>query len=218
MDDTEFDGALISFAMRLAAERGWAAVTVAQAARAAGLPLERARARFPTKAALLLRFGRRADQAALTGADTEGAVRDRLFDIIMRRIDALQAHRDGVLALFRALPADPATAAMLGAASLRSMGWMLEGAGIDSSGLMGLLRAKGLLVVWLATVRAWTRDEGEDLSATMAALDSALRRAEQVQGWIVRGGTAAGTGDETPAPAAEDGDVPLFEPDATPSD
>ena len=34
--------------------------------------------------------------------------------------------------------------------------------------------------VWLATLRAWTRDDTADLGATMAALDRALDRAEQV--------------------------------------
>lgn len=205
MDDTEFDDALISAAFRLAADRGWAKTSVAEAARLAGLPLDRARRRFASKQMLLLRFGSRADQMALSLGPADGPNRDRLFDILMRRIDALQSNRDGVLALFKALPADPCTAAMLGAASLRSMAWMLEGAGISAGGLLGPLRAKGLLVVWLATVQAWTSDTGEDLSHTMAALDSALRRAEQVQGWIDRGGRAPATDDAgfDPLPDAE---------------
>lgn len=184
MDDGEFDTALTASAFRLAAERGWSGVTVAEAARRADLKLDRARARFPTRAVILLRFGRVADQAALALATNEGAHRDRLFDILMRRIDVLQAHRDGVLALLRGLRTDPCTAAVLTAANLCSMGWMLDGAGIGSTGLMGRLRAQGLLAVWLATVRAWRDDVGEDLSATMAALDKALSRAEQVEGWM----------------------------------
>jgi hypothetical protein len=204
MDDTEFDRALIASAFGIAAERGWRAVSVAEAARRGGLRLDRARARFPARPMLLLRFGSLADQAALASADSEGPHRDRLFGILMRRIDALQANRDGVIALLRGLPADPCTAAMLAGASLRSMGWMLEAAGIGSTGPLGLLRAKALLVVWLATLRAWERDTGEELSATMAALDKALQRAEQVQGWFARGGRAG----DAAAPAS-----PGIEPD-----
>lgn len=209
MDDTEFDDALIAAAFALAAERGWAAVSVAAAARRADLPLDRARRRFPSKPVLLLRFGSRADQAALALAPSDGSHRDRLFDMLMRRIDAFQSNREGVQALLRALPFDPCLAAMLAAASLRSMGWMLEGAGIAATGLTGKLRAKGLLAVWLVTLRAWSSDEGTDLSATMAALDSALRRAEQVNGWLERG--SAGGGGE----AAPPGDEPPAEPDAS---
>ena len=148
------------------------------------MPLARARERFPGRAAILVRFGRLADQAALAEAPSDGPVRDRLFDLLMRRIDALQAHRAGVLALLRALPAEPPTALLLTLATRRGMRWMLEAAGVPTRGIGGELRVKGLLAVWLWTVRAWRSDESEDLSATMAALDAALRRAEQAAEWL----------------------------------
>ena len=88
------------------------------------------------------------------------------------------------MALLRALPTEPCVAALLAAANRRSMAWMLEGAGISARGPLGRLRTRGLLVVWLAGVRAWRHDTSEDLSATMAALDRALTRAEQVEGWL----------------------------------
>lgn len=184
MDDTEFDSALIASAFRLAAERGWMEVSVAAAARDAALPLDRARARFPGKPLILLRFGRMADQAALADASSEGEVRDRLFELLMRRIDALQAHRAGVLALMRVLPANPPIALLLTLATRRSMRWMLETVGIATHGLRGELRIRGLMAVWIWTLRAWQRDETTDLSTTMAALDTALRRAERAAGWL----------------------------------
>jgi ubiquinone biosynthesis protein COQ9 len=200
MENAEFDRALVASAFKLAGEEGWRRVTVAEAARRGGLKLDRARARCPTRAMLLLRFGRLADQAALAEAVRDASPRDRLFDLLMRRLDVLQAHRAGVLALLRWLPCAPAAAALLACANLGSMRWMLDGAGIDSQGLRGRLRAKGLLAVWLWTVRAWQADESEDLAATMAALDQALRRAERVEQWL-RGAQAAGPA--TPTPSAE---------------
>ena len=186
MDNADFDQALIAAAFSLAAERGWHRTSIAAAARQAGLPLDRARRRIPNRAVLLVRFGRMADAAALTGISEEGSRRDRLFDILMRRLDVLQKHRAGVLALMRAVPLDPCLGLMLAAANLRSMRWMLEGAGIAAVGPLGTLRAKGLLAVWLWTLRAWQRDASDDLSATMAALDQALSRAEEIQGWLGR--------------------------------
>ena len=186
MDDAEFDRALIASAFNLAAERGWHRTSIASAARNAGLALARARLRFPNRAVLLMRFGRMADAAALTGVSDEGSRRDRLFDLLMRRIDALQQHRAGVLALLRALPMDPCLTLLLAAANLRSMRWMLEGAGISAVGPLGTLRAKGLLAVWIWTLRAWQRDGSDDLSATMAALDQALSRAEDAMRWLGR--------------------------------
>jgi ubiquinone biosynthesis protein COQ9 len=185
MDDAAFDRALIAAAFQIAAESGWSTVNVAVAARAASLPLARARERFPGRVAILLRLGRMADQAALAEAPSDGPVRDRLFDLLMRRIDALQAHRAGVLALLRALPAEPPIALLLALATRRSMRWMLQAAGVlPTSGVRGELRVKGLVAVWLWTIRAWRSDESQDLSATMSALDVALRRAESAAEWL----------------------------------
>jgi ubiquinone biosynthesis protein COQ9 len=206
MDDAAFDRALIAAAFQLAADGGWRSVSVATAARSAGLPLDRARERFPGVAALLVRLGRLADQAALVNASSEGPVRDRLFDLLMRRIDTLQAHRAGVLALLRALPGEPPTALLLALATRRSMRWMLEAAGIRTTGVRGEMRVRGLGAVWLWTIRAWRSDESEDLSATMAALDMALRRAEQAAewlGWRARPAEAPPPADEAPEPPAE---------------
>jgi len=213
MDDTEFDRALITSALDLAAQRGWQRLSVARAARHAGLALDRARARFPGRPMVLLRFVRMADCAALAGAAEEGAVRDRLFDLLMRRIDVLQNHRAGVLAVMSALPADPATALLLAATNLRGMGWMLEAAGVSAAGPLGLLRAKGLLAVWLWTLRAWQRDASDDLAPTMAALDQALARAEQVAGWLgarqaARPAPEAPETPESPEPAPTGPDQP----------
>jgi hypothetical protein len=47
MSDMDFDSALIASFFRLVAERGWSGTNVAEAARAAALPLAEARLRFP---------------------------------------------------------------------------------------------------------------------------------------------------------------------------
>jgi len=200
MDDTEFDTTLIASALTLAGTQGWRSVTVAAAARAANLPLARARMRFPSKAAILLEFNRLADALTLEETPEEGTVRDRLFALLIRRFDALQAQRDGILAVSRALPFDPATALLLVCATRRSMRWMLQAAGVPTSGPIGELRVRGLIAVWLWAMRAWEKDESEDLTATMAALDTALSRAEQAAGWLTGRG-AVKMEAETPSDA-----------------
>jgi len=204
MENADFDRALIGAAFALAAERGWRAVTVAEAARRADLPLDRARRRFPARGAILWRFGRMADEAALALTPKEGPHRDRLFDLLMRRFDVLQAHRAGVLALMRAIPADPRLALFLSMTTERSMRWMLEAADISTAGLLGKLRRKGLLGVWLATLRAWREDSSEDLAGTMAALDRALAQAERVDGWL----TGRRSAPQQPPPVADEGIAP----------
>lgn len=184
MSDTDFDTALVTAAFRLAGDQGWRDINVVAAAREGGLPLVEARDRFPSRAAILLRFGRLADQAALIDASTEGTVRDRLFDLLMRRFDVMQTHRTGVKALLRYLPTHPPTALLLACATKRSMRWMLQAAGIPATGVRGEIQVRGLLAVWLWGIRAWERDESEDLSGTMAAVDTALQRAERAASWL----------------------------------
>jgi hypothetical protein len=221
MDDEEFDRALIGAAFTQAADQGWRRVSIAAAARTAGLELPRARARFPGRTTLLIRFGRIADQAALAEAPAEGTVRDRLFDMIMRRIDVFQAHRAGVSALLRVLPCDPPLAVLLSCATRRSMRWLLQAADVDTGGLRGKLTVRGLVAVWLWTLRAWERDDSADLSATMAALDTALRRADQAAQWLRGTPSPASPAPDAPAPDAPAPDAPASEapaPDAPASE
>lgn len=171
------------------------------AARAADMPLVEARARFPGKRALLRRFGVLMDQAALAAAPQDGPVRDRLFDLLMSRFDAMKPHREGIRAVLRSLPFDPATALDLTCATRQSMRWMLQAAGDPADGIRGALRLHGLMAVWTWTMRAFERDESEDLSSTMATLDKALARAHEAAGWL------AGVRDDTRADASMASDM-----------
>ena len=181
MEDKQLDQTLIAAVFSQAALRGWADVNIAEAARDAELPLAQVRARFPGRGAVLLRFGVMADQAALAAGSSEPSPRERLFDMVMSRFDALQQHRAGILQLLRAMRTDPATSMLLYGATLRSMKWLLDGASIPSTGIVGGLRVHGLLALWLYAVRAWEADESPDLSATMAAVDRGLDRAIQAE-------------------------------------
>jgi hypothetical protein len=84
------------------------------------------------------------------------------------------------------------------------MGWLLEGAGVSAHGVHGELRKRGLAAVWAWGVRAWLRDETEDLSATMAAVDTALIRADQIAARL----NAAGAGPDGFVPEAAEQAMP----------
>lgn len=196
----DHEAALVAAGFEQIAARGWHRLSLGAAARAGGVPLDVARRLVPDRCALLRRFGALADAHALRGAAPEGPGRDRLFDVVMRRIDFLQAHRAGVVALLRAVPFDPPAALLLAQSSLRSMGWLLAAAGLPAGGL----HAAGLLAVWSWTVRAWERDTSEDLAATMAALDAALGRAERAAGWLApRPRVDSAAAPDTPASAQQ---------------
>lgn len=176
---------VIEVALRLAAERGWAGLVLADIAAAAKLSLADLYASYPSKTAILVALSREVDRQVLAGLEPGGeeSTRDRLFDLVMKRFDALAPYRDGLAAVARDAGRDP-VAALCGFDQLaRSMALTLEAAGVSSSGLAGALRTKGLAVIYLATMRDWFRDDSADKSRTMAALDARLRRAE---GWAHR--------------------------------
>lgn len=174
----------IEAALNLAAARGWGAVTMAEVAARAGLDRGTLLGLFPTKAALVRGFFRSVDARVLAGEcyapDAPEPARDRLFDVLMRRFDALAPHKKAVAAILDHTVRDPLAALCALCRVQRSMALMLEAAGLDGSGLFGLARAKGLMLVYLNALRVWLGDDTADMAKTMAALDKGLKRAETI--------------------------------------
>ena len=172
---------VVDSALALAAERGWRSLTLGDIAEAAGLTLAELHAVVGSKAAILLALADMVDEAMLAAGPSDGeSPRERLFEVMMRRFEALQPYKDGLAAALRDAPGDPLAALCGGLRLLRSMAWTLEAAGIGSAGLIGMARTKALAAIYVTTFPVWLRDEGADLGRTMAALDRRLARAESV--------------------------------------
>lgn len=205
---TASPGDPIDVALTLAVEIGWRRVTLGDIAERAHLPLAELLARYPSKTSLLIAFSRRIDQAVLDGIDpalAERPAHERLFDVIMRRLDALGPHKPAIRAILKSGAGD-FESLICGACSFRrSLGLMLEAAGLSSSGPKGALRRKGLALLYLDTVRVWLRDDSPDMAATMKALDTHLRRIaraiDRLKGWRGRADERMGDAAGGPAPS-----------------
>lgn len=168
-----------------AAAMGWSHVTMEAVAARAGLGLGEVLLDVPNKTCLLLAFLKHLDARTLGPVkriDPADSTRDRLFEIVMRRFDALNEKREGARAVVSGVSRDPAAALAAACRLERSLAAMLEAAGISSSGLVGLVRRQGFKAVLAVTLRAWMTDDSADLAKTMAALDRALNRAEKLAG------------------------------------
>lgn len=173
------DHAVIRAALALAARQGWRTVTLGAIAAEAGLSLAALYRIFHSKVDILVGLIEDVDTTVLAIPAEDGETpRDRLFDILMRRFDALGPYRDGLRRVIGEMPCNPLVAVALGPYLARSMGWMLEAAGIDGHGVGALVERHALVVLYLSVVRVWLEDETADLALTMAALDSRLRRVE----------------------------------------
>jgi AcrR family transcriptional regulator len=172
---------VIDVALTLAAEKGWRDLALADIAAAAKLSLAELYALYPSKSAILAAYSRDIDRAVLAEAEPPvGPVKDRLFDLLMRRFDKLDAHKAGMTRIAEDTGRDPLSLVCSLARLDRSMAAMLEAAGISAGGLRGVIRVKGLAAVYLAGLRAWFRDDSADKAKTMAALDRALSRADRL--------------------------------------
>lgn len=171
---------IVDATMALIAGRGWRTLSLADIAAATGLTLAQLYAVFPSKLAVLEAFERRINEQTLSGgtAAADESIRDRLFDLVMRRLDALAPHKPAIKALIRDLPWDPAVALCTGPRFLNAMRWMAESAGMETGGIGGMLRVNGLAAVYLAALQAWLGDDSPDNTKTLAALDRALKQAE----------------------------------------
>ena len=171
---------IIEAFMALLAERRFDEVGFADVAARSDVPLERCRAAFGSTLGVLAAHMEAIDREVLAGGDPDMAQetpRERLFDVLMRRLEALAPHKAAVRSVGRSARRDPALALCLNGLTARSMAWMLTAAGISSSGIRGAIRTQGLACLYAGVLRTWVKDDDPGLARTMAALDRGLARA-----------------------------------------
>jgi ubiquinone biosynthesis protein COQ9 len=179
---------IIAAALRLAEARGWRELSLGEIAAEAQVPLAELAREFKCKAQILAAFTHTVDEAVLAkfAAPTTDEPRDRLFDVMMSRFEALQPYKPALRRIACDLGLSPGSALAQAFPALKSQYWMLNAAGISGEGLRGMLRVKGLLAIYARVFPVWLRDDDPGLAATMAALDKKLRRADAVAQGMAR--------------------------------
>lgn len=173
---------IVLSALKLAAEKGWANVSLRDIAAEAGMALADLRDICDEKSDIWLMLSRLVDRRvieAVGDVDESMSPRDRLFDVMMERFEILNDYREGVSAILDSFLPDPKQALITFPMTCRSMNWMLETAKIDTGGISGAAKIAGLTAVYIKVLRDWKEDVSPDLAKTMASLDRGLQRAEQ---------------------------------------
>ena len=112
--------------------------------------------------------------------------RDRLFEILMMRFDALNEYGTAYRHLFYQVFKDPAlfrTALPQFHASMDVMLRLADLNGRDGTGILPL-RTGAIALVYLNAVRVWLNDYTDDMAKTMAELDRGLAKLDQVMDYI----------------------------------
>lgn len=171
--------ALCRAALLLTQEKGWATVTLPDIAEATGLSFSKVFKLAPSKVGVLKLINAWFDDRLLLELDRSAkdqSVRDQLFDVMMQRLEVMEAYKPALISIAGTLRRDVSVALALRPQGLATMRLMLEAVGVSTSGVSGALRTRGLGVVWLMTVRQWLDDDDPGLSKTMAVLDRRLRQ------------------------------------------
>ena len=174
---------IVQALMRLASDRPWNDIEVTDIAEEAGVTLAEIRDHFPSKGAVLGAFSRMIDKQVLETPSEDLAgepARERVFDVMMRRLDALAPYKSALRRIAYAVRMDPMALAALNRLALNSQRFMLAAAGIATEGPLGLLKLQGAAIVFANTLETWFDDDDPTLAKTMARLDRELRRGERV--------------------------------------
>jgi AcrR family transcriptional regulator len=180
-DKSDRDRVIDAF-MALLAEKRIEQIGFAEIATRAGVSLAELRSLFGSTLAILAAQVKETDRAVLAGSDADMAEeppRERLFDVLMRRIEVLAPHKAAVRSLIRSAGRNPGLGFALNGLAVRSQQWMLTAADIDAAGPRGMMRAQGLALLFASVLRTWVDDDDPGLARTMAALDRALARGQR---------------------------------------
>jgi AcrR family transcriptional regulator len=178
---------IVAALMTLLAEKPIERIELAAVAAQAGVTLAQLRAEFTSTLAILAAHIAAIDGAVLEGIApdmAEESPRDRLFEVLMRRLELMSPHKAALRSLMRSAACDPPFGLALNGIAVRSQQWMLSAADIGNAGPKGLMRAQGLAVLFACVLRTFVDDDEPDMARTMAELDRELTRGERWSGML----------------------------------
>ncbi|MGC6530194.1 MAG: hypothetical protein ACON4G_04160, partial [Candidatus Puniceispirillaceae bacterium] len=175
--------ALSEAAWALLAENDLSAITLADIAEAAEVPLDDAVIYGGDVTHLILGQLDHLDDASLRTSrddfadDPHASIYEKLFEGLMMRFESLAPYRGQFDKLHQAAKTNPALAAHLVHHLSTTIGKLLYLAGDDATGFIKQARIMGVVGVLLRVRPIWSDDTSSDLGLTMKALDDGLKKA-----------------------------------------
>lgn len=174
-------------ALDLAATRAWSDIPLADIAAKAKLSLSDFHGVASREDLVEAMDGYFDKSMSSEGMPDETSARERLFEVIMLRFEAMEPYRSGVLEIARFRETSLYHLTRLPNHRHASAAWALASAGLDNdAGAPASLKRIAIALVIAQTERAWRKETSGDFALTMAALDKGLRRAEERLGQFRR--------------------------------
>ena len=174
---------IIKAALKCASEVRWKKVSLLMIAEEVDLPLAEIYKHFPSKLAVVGALLERSTDLIFSRDEPYSSnepVHDRLLDNILKRFEILEEDKQAIVSIVKDTKFDPLANLFLAPKLFNSMAQTLEKSGINSSGLVGMMRIKGVTVIYLMAFNIWLHDNSPDLEKTMAFLDRRLKQAVQI--------------------------------------
>ena len=175
--------AVVEALMRLASDRPWSDIELTDIAEESGISLGDLRDLFPSKGAILDGFTRMIDRKVIEGTSDDlvgEPARERVFDVTMRRFDAMTPYKEALRRISAALRTDLGSMAALNRSALNSQRYMLAAAGVPTEGPLNFVKLQGMVLAVARVMEAWFDDDDPTMARTMAALDRELKRGERI--------------------------------------
>jgi AcrR family transcriptional regulator len=178
---------IIEALLTLLAEQPIERIGLGDIATTAGVSLADLRGEFSSVLSILAAHLKEIDRQVLSedvSDMSEESARERLFDILMKRLEAHAPHKAAIRSLMKSSRRNPPLALALNSFLARSMSWMMTAAGISTAGPRGVVRAQALTLLYARVVATWAEDDDPGLAKTMAVLDRELARGQQLSGLL----------------------------------
>jgi len=110
--------------------------------------------------------------------------KDMMFEVLMTRFDILQIYRKEVISIFNSFKKNPKSLLFFLPSLLESVILMLTFAKIPTQGIIGQIKIKGMIIIYISSFFSWVRDENSSLEKTMIAVDDYLDKAGKIIKYI----------------------------------
>lgn len=188
-NSTKIRKAICFAALEVASRQPWEFVPLAEIADSAGLKVSDIQRHYASKSEIVADIVRAIDdevEECFQDMDSQLSHRDRLFDVLMERIDIANQNREAHISILKAFGwSKEATCADINLLK-SSMTRMCHCAGIEVNSLKGMMNVVAVSLAYSWVLLTWMKDTSPDLGKTMAELDKTLGRLESLAGYISR--------------------------------
>ncbi|MEC9022678.1 MAG: hypothetical protein VX597_03600 [Pseudomonadota bacterium] len=178
---------ILSIALTLAEEEGWSGVTIEKIAKRVNLNESKLLESYPTTKHVVLALMKQVSVEVFDRLDPDDSsepTKDIIHNALMSRVEVLSKNREAYKSILGSLFFNPRDAIFLYSEIMNIMARTLQIAGIKNTGLLGHLRKKALVAIYLSTLRVWISDDSPDCARTMSFLDKRLQDAEALEGIV----------------------------------